>query len=627
MGAVFPERSARRRARLVVLAASAAAAACADYAQVQEVPPPPSSSGFGSALSSSADGRTLVAGAPATSSLAGAAFVYALQADATWAQTQLLVASDAAGDSFFGQDLVLSPDGSTLAIGAWNSGSGRGAAYVFSNAAGGPWVQVQKLVPVDSGSGGYCGQYLTSFSPDGSMLALPCWGFNSGAGAVFMYSRVVNATWSQAQKLVPTDSTYGFGFGEATAFSSDGLSLAIGAPVKGSYTGAVYIFTRTASTWAQQQMLTASDAAPDSWFGSSVAFSADGSALAIGARSRATSKGALYLFASNGAAWAQAQILTASDAAAGDLFGARVALTQSDSTLVVSATGKGGGVGAAYTFAFSGGEWAQAQTLTASDSGLGDNFGHSVAISADGFTLLIGGKHTNNVGALYILARPRLMVTSSATASATLSATGSASASATASASASATATASASATVSASASATASASVSALASSLPSWSSSLSSSPSSSSSAFASLSATVSGTGSASATATSGSGAISAAAAQLPYSAAVGLSVGGGMGLGLLVAAALITLSRRKGARRRALVSASGASSVDSWGASSSLALSPRASAAGEYRSYMSPGSSSVGASASSGSGATDVLALSRALSIGVASTARSES
>jgi trimeric autotransporter adhesin len=184
--------------------------------------------------------------------------------------------------------------------------------------------------------------------------------------------------------------------------------------------GAVYVFTRSGSTWSQQAYVKASNTGALDRFGWSVALSADGSTLAVGADfedSGATSiggdqvnnstadSGAVYVFIRSGSTWSQQAYVKASNTGAGDYFGSSVALSADGSTLAVgaynedsSATGIGGDQadnsagdsGAVYVFARSGSTWSQQAYVKASNTGEGDSFGISVALSADGSTLAVG---------------------------------------------------------------------------------------------------------------------------------------------------------------------------------------------------------------------------------------------
>src|SRR5207237_799860 len=87
-------------------------------------------------------------------------------------------------------------------------------------------------------------------------------------------------------------------FGNNVALSADGNTLAVGAYREASATmgingnqmdnsksgsGAVYIFSRSGGSWSQQAYLKASNTDSGDSFGGSVALSADGNTLAVGA--------------------------------------------------------------------------------------------------------------------------------------------------------------------------------------------------------------------------------------------------------------------------------------------------------------------------------------------------------
>src|SRR5262249_35134640 len=152
--------------------------------------------------------------------------------------------------------------------------------------------------------------------------------------------------------------------------------------------GAVYVFTRTPSSWSQEAYVKASNPGAGDAFGFCVALSADGSTLAAGASGEdsvatgingnqadnsASNAGAGYAFARNGTRWSQQAYVKASSTEAGDSFGASVALSADGAVLAVgapledsSATGinnsQANGAtdsGAVYVFARSGSVWAQ----------------------------------------------------------------------------------------------------------------------------------------------------------------------------------------------------------------------------------------------------------------------------
>jgi hypothetical protein len=182
--------------------------------------------------------------------------------------------------------------------------------------------------------------------------------------------------------------------------------------------GAVYVFTRTGGTWAQEAYVRASNTRAAAGFGTSVALSADGNSLAVGASGESSNAtgvngnqadtsardaGAAYVFTRSGTTWSQEAYVKASNTRAGYAFGT-VGLSGDGNTLVVgspneasNATGINGNqsdtsaneAGAAYVFKRMGATWSQQAYVKASNrSGF---FGTSVALSSDGSTLVIGG--------------------------------------------------------------------------------------------------------------------------------------------------------------------------------------------------------------------------------------------
>src|SRR5690606_28113429 len=61
--------------------------------------------------------------------------------------------------------------------------------------------------------------------------------------------------------------------------------------------GAVYVYTRSGTTWTQQAYVKASDSKAGDEFGSAVALSGDGRTMAVGAHNKGDGAGAVYMFA------------------------------------------------------------------------------------------------------------------------------------------------------------------------------------------------------------------------------------------------------------------------------------------------------------------------------------------
>ena len=80
-------------------------------------------------------------------------------------------------------------------------------------------------------------------------------------GAVYVFTRRSNAAiWSQQAYVKASNTGAGDRFGTSVSMSRDGNSLAVGAINEDGGTensGAVYVFTRSSTTWSQQAYIKA----------------------------------------------------------------------------------------------------------------------------------------------------------------------------------------------------------------------------------------------------------------------------------------------------------------------------------------------------------------------------------
>lgn len=238
---------------------------------------------------------------------------------------------------------------------------------------------------------------------------------------IWQFSTLAVAT--EQAKLTAADAAAEDQFGISVAIDDDTFVVgAYGNDDAGSSSGSAYVFVRSGTTWAQEVKLIASDAASQDQFGFSVDVSGDTALVGANGDDSACpsvlgpstpismncGSGAAYVFVRSGTAWSEQAKLTSSDLAAGDSFGSALALD--GNTAVVGAQGdddSGMSSGSAYVFARAGTTWSQQAKLTATDPGIGDSFGLSVAL--DGDTALVGengdvdGGNIN--GAVYVFVR------------------------------------------------------------------------------------------------------------------------------------------------------------------------------------------------------------------------------
>ena len=360
---------------------------------------------FGGSVALSADGSTLAVGAIGEASLgfgnqtdnsvanAGAVYVFS-RTGMTWTQQAYIKASNAAANDRFGQSVTLSADGSTLAVGAFFESSSAtgvggdqtntaaadsGAVYVYTR-TGLTWSQQAYVKASNTGAMDLFGYYL-ALSGDGATLAVASFYEDSAAigidgnqadntamdaGAVYVYSRA-GTTWTQQAYVKASNTNTSDRFGTSVALSGNGSTLAVGAVLEDSgatgidgdqadntmtESGAIYVFTRAATTWTQQAYVKASNTGTNDNFGSSVALSTDGSTLAAGASfesSGATgiggdqadntvaNSGAGYVFIRAGTTWTQTSYVKASNTGAADFFGGALAMSDDGSTVAFGA--------------------------------------------------------------------------------------------------------------------------------------------------------------------------------------------------------------------------------------------------------------------------------------------------
>jgi FG-GAP repeat len=362
------------------------------------------SDNFGRSVAVSGD--TVVVGAvndddAGTSS--GSAYVFVRDTDGMWSQQQKLTADDAAEGDLFGIDVAV--HGDTVVVGtARRNGSSdlSGAAYVFVRDTDGMWSQQQKLLANDVAAGDRFGN---TVAIEGETVVVGAWGVSTGSAYVFTRA---GTTWFQRIKLLANDATFGDRFGRSVSLG--GNTIVIGATESGGAvpdSGAAYVFTGVGAFWSQQAKLIAGDGADNDKFGTSVAVSGD--TVVVGAfwdDDAGTDSGSAYVFMRSGTTWAEQQKLTAGDAAADDEFGNSVAV--SGDTVVVGAhkhDDVGINSGSAYAFVRSKTNWLLLKKLAASDARAVEQFGDSVAIN--GNTVVVGaglGDSTvNNTGAAYVL--------------------------------------------------------------------------------------------------------------------------------------------------------------------------------------------------------------------------------
>lgn len=370
----------------------------------------------------------------------------------------------------FGGTIALSSAGTTLAVGALGDDSGSngingdqdgtgdsdsGAVFVFVR-DGLDWEQQAYIKSSNSSLNDAFGTSV-ALSGTGDVLAVGArWedggdmgvGGNeadnsaSSSGAVYVFRRAAGE-WQQEAYVKASNTGMNDNFGVAIALSDDGETLAVGATEEDSSatgingdgdddgadeSGAVYVFSN-AHQWEQQAYIKASNTDAGDKFGSSLALSATGDILAVGAiledsadtgingdehNDVAFDSGAVYVFARTDGTWQQESYIKSSNNELGDSFGVSVSLSAAGDVLAVGAQDEDSsaieidgeqdnnaltGSGAAYVFIrVSAAAWEQQAYIKPSHSGADEHFGCSVALSSSGRTLAVGARYEDGIG-------------------------------------------------------------------------------------------------------------------------------------------------------------------------------------------------------------------------------------
>lgn len=283
-----------------------------------------------------------------------------------------------------------------------------------------------------------------SISDDGNTLAVGAYledsdavGINGdqdndlagSSGAVYVFVKT-GSTWSQQAYIKASNAEPGDRFGISVSLSADGNTLAVGASGEAggiagiggnqadnsaSFSGAVYVFNRSGSSWSQQTYIKASNPGASDSFGSVVSLSDNGDVLAVGAYNEgsnatdidgdqtndlASSAGAVYVFNYDGTNWAQQAYIKASNTDANDWFGRAISLSGDGTALAVGAPFEDSNgnpasnsrpdSGAVYMFKYNGTVWLQEELLKTVSLDNDDQFGSSVSLDANGSVVAIG---------------------------------------------------------------------------------------------------------------------------------------------------------------------------------------------------------------------------------------------
>ena len=330
-----------------------------------------------------------------------------------------------------------------------NSKSSSGAVYIYKR-TGSSWTQEAYLKAVNGDSGDWFGHSISISKDTASISAFQeqsnqttitdgatasSNNSNLAAGAVYIYKRT-GATWAQEAYIKSVNNNMGDNFGTSVEIDNNTLAVSANNEASNQITitngptassnnsnsssGAVYIYTRTGTSWSQQAYIKASNNDASDQFGYWVSIDVD--TLAVGAIYESSNQttitngttassdnsnngsGAVYVYKRSGTSWAQEAYIKASNNDANDWFGRAVSVnaerlavgapfeSSNQSTITngtsASSNNSNSSSGAAYVYKRTGINWAQEAYIKAPNPDSNDNFGNSIQLNGD--TLVVG---------------------------------------------------------------------------------------------------------------------------------------------------------------------------------------------------------------------------------------------
>jgi hypothetical protein len=344
--------------------------------------PNPSNDGFGGAIALSGNTAIVAADNATVSSQSGAGAVYVfVNNGSAWVQQQELTEPVPTAGDFFGDSVAVSGDTAIIGAPAFGNGgiaSNRpGAAYIFAR-TGSVWTMQAELSASSPAANDWFGWFVALDDDTALVEAL---GAPSEPSAVYVFTRNGTLWTQQAALLGPVRGWQSVALSGNTALIGAGGATVDGIP----NAGAVDVYTRTGTSWAQTATLAAEH--PNKYgFGAFVYL--DGN-IAVVPENTNAENARVDVFENTGTAWVQQAILTPGDADQGFALGNQ-GIAISGNTIVVGSNELPSSSNETYVFFNTGGAWIPVAKIPVPASG--DLTGGSVVLS--GGTLLIDGVAT-----------------------------------------------------------------------------------------------------------------------------------------------------------------------------------------------------------------------------------------
>ncbi len=295
--------------------------------------------GQGWSVGLSADGNTLIVGAPNDNANAGAAWVFVRSGGVWTQQGSKLVGTGAVGPAYQGTSVALSANGTVAVVGGPNDNDGAGAVWAFTQ-SGGVWSQQgSKLVGSSANGPAAQGTSVALSNSNSLIVGGPNDNANLDAGAAWVFTQS-GGVWSQQSKL--TSVNCAGRAGTAVAVSQDGNTAFVVGPDSTAFLpfAGACVFVQSSGTWSLYSMFGSNPY----YTGNSVALSGDGKTAILGGLASQVA----LVFTQNAGVWTQQRTPLVSSGS-GE-FGWSVALSADAKTAVVGAPADNSAMGATWPF-------------------------------------------------------------------------------------------------------------------------------------------------------------------------------------------------------------------------------------------------------------------------------------
>ena len=257
-----------------------------------------------------------------------------------------------------------------------------------------------------------------AISADGTMLITGAPNYDTGSysnqGAWYYFTRS-GSTWTQQQFIstVTAGVSAQYTLSDGIDMTSDGTYAAVGASYNGG-AGKIHVYTRSGNTWTEQAAITASDNNSSGNFGRRLKINSNGNYIVAGDTTiPSTQYGTAYIFARSGSTWSeQAKITHPGSSSDYDRFGTPGEINSDGTQALFGCNNEddnGTNSGAVYAYSRSGSTWTYNQKLIASDAAALSNFGYSISMDDAGDYVVIGAQAQDtagsNAGAVYVFTR------------------------------------------------------------------------------------------------------------------------------------------------------------------------------------------------------------------------------